>query len=82
MRRTEKLVVFDSFALRAASERGENPFGNGLTIVIEAADFNAVRARLERAHVVPDRDQHDLGTRKSYRIRDPDGYLVEIIGSQ
>jgi catechol 2,3-dioxygenase-like lactoylglutathione lyase family enzyme len=82
IRRTDKLVVFDSFALRAVSERSLYPGKDGLTIVIEVADLDAVRLRLDRVRVAPERDQHDPGARKSYKVRDPDGYLVEIIESR
>jgi ADP-ribosylglycohydrolase/catechol 2,3-dioxygenase-like lactoylglutathione lyase family enzyme len=81
IRRSEKLVVFDSFAIRAVPEQCEDLVNNVFTIVIEVADLNAVREQLQRASVVFDQDQHGQGKRKSYRVRDPDGYRVEIVES-
>jgi ADP-ribosylglycohydrolase len=78
LRRTDKLVVFDAFALKATSEQVKHP-GDRVVVMIEVDDSEPVRHKLESAKVPVELDKYHRGTRRSFRLRDPDGYLVEVL---
>jgi catechol 2,3-dioxygenase-like lactoylglutathione lyase family enzyme len=60
----------------------EAPFGNGVLVCFEVADFDGA---VERARAAGARVEHDVHTNPNAKqqeiwLRDPDGYLVVVAG--
>jgi len=77
--RTDRLVVFDAFALKATPEASMRSVENGIVLMVEVDDPEAIRQELALRKVRLDREELDRRGRKSFRVRDPDGYVVEVL---
>jgi catechol 2,3-dioxygenase-like lactoylglutathione lyase family enzyme len=60
----------------------DHPFGNGVLLWFEVADFEAAveRVRAAGAQVIRDRHVNPNANQEEIWVRDPDGYIVVLAG--